>query len=81
MGKDWARERKGGGMRLSRKQREDWRRIGRVLNEDMRRFRERIRPVMAEINRGAAMFADATWPLRYADDICESHGEVEDVFV
>lgn len=70
-----------GGMAMSRKDRERWQRIQRDLIEGMRRFREHMRPFVAEVNRAAAMFAAATWPLRYADDICESHGEVEDVFV
>lgn len=68
-------------MTISRKDRERWQRIQRELIEGMRRFRERVRPVFEEMNRAAVMFADATWHLRYAEDICESHGEVEDVFV
>lgn len=60
-----------------------------AVAEEMRRWYENvwatIRRVFGTLSpaiREAALGIEkATWPLRYEDDLAESHGDAEDVFV
>lgn len=66
---------------VAEEMRESWEGIRANLLQAFEEMARRWRLARKAAIHAAQQWADIGWFHRYPDDICESHGEVEDVFV